>query len=113
MIKNFADHAANERTFLAWVRTAIAIVGFGVLVAKINVSTTGEQEATLTGTVLVVLGIALIAVSMIRFLILRRLIRSERIDSSTPFLIDAGLAVTLGVMLASVLVFGVHVLAVL
>ena len=37
MIKNFSDHAANERTFLAWVRTAIAVMAFGFLVAKFNV----------------------------------------------------------------------------
>jgi putative membrane protein len=26
MIKRYSDHAANERTFLAWVRTAIAVM---------------------------------------------------------------------------------------
>lgn len=30
------DHLANERTFLAWVRTGIALVGFGILIAKIR-----------------------------------------------------------------------------
>ena len=34
MIRNYTDHAANERTFLAWVRTAVAIVGFGLAVAR-------------------------------------------------------------------------------
>ena len=29
MIERYSDHAANERTFLAWVRTAIAIVALG------------------------------------------------------------------------------------
>jgi putative membrane protein len=29
MIKRYSDHAANERTFLAWVRTAIAVIAFG------------------------------------------------------------------------------------
>ncbi|MEQ9123689.1 MAG: DUF202 domain-containing protein, partial [Alphaproteobacteria bacterium] len=29
MLKNFSDHSANERTFLAWVRTAIAVMAFG------------------------------------------------------------------------------------
>ena len=33
MIRNFGDHAANERTFLAWVRTSIAVMAFGFLVA--------------------------------------------------------------------------------
>ena len=33
MIERYSDHAANERTFLAWVRTAIAIMAFGFLTA--------------------------------------------------------------------------------
>ena len=36
MIPGFRDHAANERTFLAWVRTAIAIVGFGLAVGRLK-----------------------------------------------------------------------------
>ncbi|MBV8525410.1 MAG: DUF202 domain-containing protein [Acetobacteraceae bacterium] len=36
MIGHFSDHAANERTFLAWVRTAIAVMAFGFLVAKFD-----------------------------------------------------------------------------
>jgi putative membrane protein len=30
------DHLANERTYLAWMRTAIALMGFGVLIARIR-----------------------------------------------------------------------------
>jgi hypothetical protein len=30
MIKQFGDHTANERTYLAWIRTAITIIGFGM-----------------------------------------------------------------------------------
>jgi len=33
---NTRDHLANERTFLAWVRTSIALLGFGVLIAKLR-----------------------------------------------------------------------------
>jgi putative membrane protein len=36
MIKNYTDHSANERTFLAWVRTAVAIVGFGLASARLG-----------------------------------------------------------------------------
>jgi putative membrane protein len=28
------DHLANERTFLAWVRTSIALMGFGFVIVK-------------------------------------------------------------------------------
>ena len=31
------DHLANERTFLAWVRTSIALMGFGFVVVKFAV----------------------------------------------------------------------------
>jgi putative membrane protein len=30
------DHLANERTYLAWMRTAIALTGFGVLIARLR-----------------------------------------------------------------------------
>lgn len=28
MIRDYSDHAANERTFLAWLRTGIAVIAF-------------------------------------------------------------------------------------
>jgi putative membrane protein len=31
------EHLANERTFLAWVRTSIAIIGLGFVMAKFSV----------------------------------------------------------------------------
>src|ERR1017187_8334490 len=31
---NFSDHLANERTFLAWMRTSIGIMAFGFVVVK-------------------------------------------------------------------------------
>jgi putative membrane protein len=37
MIRGFSDHAANERTFLAWVRTGIAVIAFGFVIEKFNV----------------------------------------------------------------------------
>jgi putative membrane protein len=32
------DHLANERTFLAWVRTALGLVGLGVLLERLGAS---------------------------------------------------------------------------
>lgn len=29
-----ADHLANERTFLAWIRTSVALMGFGFVIVK-------------------------------------------------------------------------------
>ncbi len=36
MIQSFSDHAANERTFLAWVRTGIAVIAFGFVIEKFD-----------------------------------------------------------------------------
>src|ERR1039458_4508046 len=36
MIERYSDHSANERTFLAWVRTAIAVMAFGFIVEKFD-----------------------------------------------------------------------------
>ncbi len=36
MVPHFSDHAANERTFLAWVRTVIALMAFGFLIEKFD-----------------------------------------------------------------------------
>ena len=52
------DHLANERTFLAWVRTALAVIGLGVLLGKL-VETDGLQ-AELLGLTMVAFGAAML-----------------------------------------------------
>ncbi|OQX14126.1 MAG: hypothetical protein BWK73_10270 [Thiothrix lacustris] len=38
MIKNFVSQAANERTFLSWVRTAVTVMAFGFLIEKLDLT---------------------------------------------------------------------------
>jgi putative membrane protein len=82
VIRNFSDHAANERTFLAWVRTAIAVMAFGFLVEKFDlflrvaraslaphvVALPGPRPAEAAGLGLMVFGLAIMAVATTRFL---------------------------------------------
>ena len=82
MIKNFSDHAANERTFLAWVRTAIAVMAFGFIVEKFDlfleiaapslVGRTllppGQRLGNLAGIVLIVMGMLMVAFAAYRFM---------------------------------------------
>jgi len=35
-VGNVSDHLANERTFLAWIRTSIGIMAFGFVVVKFS-----------------------------------------------------------------------------
>ncbi len=37
MIPRFSDHAANERTYLAWVRTSITVMAFGFLLERFDI----------------------------------------------------------------------------
>ncbi|MCG6970275.1 MAG: DUF202 domain-containing protein [Gammaproteobacteria bacterium] len=34
MIKNYKDHAANERTYLAWIRTGVTVMMLGFFIEK-------------------------------------------------------------------------------
>jgi putative membrane protein len=36
MINNFNDLSANERTYLAWVRTSLALMAFGFLIERFD-----------------------------------------------------------------------------
>ncbi len=49
MIRDYADHAANERTFLAWLRTGIAVIAFGFVIEKFNLFALTVLDATPLG----------------------------------------------------------------
>ncbi|HYA79821.1 MAG TPA: DUF202 domain-containing protein [Methylocystis sp.] len=87
MIKDYTDHAANERTFLAWVRTGIAVIALGFVIERFNlflttIAATVALEAPVKahihrlsgalgrygGLALICGGVVLIALALIRFL---------------------------------------------
>src|SRR5579863_3425939 len=113
MIKNFGDHSANERTFLAWVRTSIAVMAFGFLVEKFDLflelaapslagrtlSMPGQRFGNAAGLALIVLGSAMVAIAAIRFLATAKFIDSEELHRGPGSRFDvalAGLLVLLG-----------------
>jgi putative membrane protein len=49
MIRGYSDHAANERTFLAWVRTGIAVIAFGFVIEKFNLFLSTIAGGTVEG----------------------------------------------------------------
>jgi len=56
------DHLANERTLLAWIRTAITVVGLGFLLDRLAAAE-GQADPwiTFTGVALAVFGAVLAA----------------------------------------------------
>ncbi len=75
------EHQANERTFLAWLRTSIALIGFGFALARFGlflqqfqaavtsqaVPTTSFFSSENLGVSLVIVGIVVIALAAWRY----------------------------------------------
>jgi putative membrane protein len=67
MIPRYTDHAATERTFLAWVRTTIAVVGFGFAASRLGGATpSGWADAVVLGAGALVVGLAYVRMRLIR-----------------------------------------------
>lgn len=49
--RKVSDHLANERTFLAWIRTSLGIMGFGFVVVKFSLFIRQIELVLKTGTV--------------------------------------------------------------
>jgi len=124
MIRNFADHSANERTFLAWVRTAIAVMAFGFLVERFDIflelaapslagrtlSTPGQKFGNATGLALIVLGAAIIVIAATRFLTTAKAIDSQELHRGPGSRSDVALAILLGLLGCALFVYLSHAL---
>jgi len=53
------DHLANERTFLAWLRTGVTLMGVGIALVKFN--------AIISGVFLSVVGLFFVLTSLYRY----------------------------------------------
>lgn len=76
-----SDHLANERTFLAWLRTSVALMGFGFILVKfslflkqIALLNTGQhlvhyrkEYSGVTGLVLVAAGVVILLLSYLNY----------------------------------------------
>jgi len=119
MIKNFSDHAANERTFLAWVRTAITVMAFGFLVEKFDLFlrymglSIGAHAphppprafGALAGLSLIILGMLMMVVATVRFLQIARNIDVAEQHLAAGSKLDIALAVLLTLLGASLFAY--------
>ncbi|MGC2111049.1 MAG: DUF202 domain-containing protein [Candidatus Korobacteraceae bacterium] len=108
MPSDTGDHLANERTFLAWIRTSISVVVFGFVVAKfgitlrelLSVQNKDTQESGLSlaiGLAFMLFGIFLALAALLRYRNTR-----QRLDSG-HFEPAGGIITVLGTVTA---VFG-------
>jgi putative membrane protein len=73
------DHLANERTYLAWMRTSIALLGFGVILTRLPYLSPGPRDrfAEVLGLVLAVTGLLIVLLSTVQFFGVRRSIETQ------------------------------------
>jgi putative membrane protein len=104
MIPQFNDHAANERTFLAWLRTGISIIAFGFVLERFSLfldtvvdSLGGKHGSAIShggreaGMVMVVAGILALGIATWRFAV-----NAKRIASKETFEYSPATALALG-----------------
>ncbi len=104
---------ANERTLLAWIRTGLAVMAFGFVVARIGIWLRAEQglapsgsRAGWIGSAFVVLGTAGNALATVRYLRTRKAILQGREvvpGNATVLSLAFGLVVLGGILVAYLL----------
>lgn len=120
-IRNRRVHMANERTFLAWIRTSIGIMAFGFVVERFSifvnqvsyflgkeVSLPSRGYSAALGISLVALGALMGVLSFIRYKKVERQINEDTYQPS--MILDIMLALALlviGVFLVSYLIYSV------
>ena len=93
------EHLANERTYLAWMRTAISLIGFGVVIVRLHhffppqVHHPGNSWKL--GLVFSLVGLVTVLFSTKHYFAIRRAIDSDTYQSSSRWVFLFSLGVTL------------------
>lgn len=112
MSKNINDHLANDRTFLAWVRTSIAIIGLGFVLVKFSlflnrlalIIPSGDQQTRAThstdlGIVSVLVGILITSLALLNYFQIKKQIQSNYYKHGSRHIIALGVGVnTIGLV---------------
>ncbi len=109
-VRNRRVHMANERTFLAWIRTSIGIMAFGFVVEKFalfikqmslilgnanieNVSPPSHGYSAIVGIFLVGLGTLMVLLAFVRYKKVERQINEDTYQPSSILYILLTIAV--------------------
>jgi putative membrane protein len=116
MIPSYSDHAANERTFLAWIRTGLTIMALGFVIERLDLFLASVAPGARVGEFpshagthylsigLVGLAIMVIAAAAWRFVSTNRAIDTQQVSPFRNTALPIGMAVL-------VLLAGIAVLA--
>ena len=109
------EHLANERTFLAWVRTGIALLALGLVLAKFRFeiaigTVVGVVGGATFGAVFAIGGLAAVVFALVHYRSNEKDIESGTFSPlGTGAVLLAGVTVVVGVLLVANLVGLLHV----
>lgn len=78
-IERSREHLANERTFLAWIRTSIALMGFGFVIVKFSLflkqlslvletrGLTSKGYSSIIGVIMVTIGVIIAILAFLQY----------------------------------------------
>lgn len=79
MFEKSREHLANERTFLSWIRTSIALMGFGFVIVRFGLflkqitllfktaDYPSQSHSSVVGVVMVAIGILLALMAFVQY----------------------------------------------
>lgn len=93
------DHLANERTYLAWMRTAVALMGFGVVIVRIRYALPSQSlrdgYGWKLGFLFALVGLLAVLLSTLHYFDIRRAIDQDTYEPGHWWVILFSLSVTL------------------
>jgi putative membrane protein len=112
-----SDHLANERTFLAWIRTSISIIVFGFVVARFGItlreflrvqgSVRHESGTSLAmGVGFIVMGIFMAMAALVRYRATMKRLNEDKFEPAEGIVtVLAVLAALFGAILSAYLIY--------
>lgn len=93
------DHLANERTYLAWMRTAISLLGFGVVIVRLRFfqppATNTPGNGWKLGLIFSLVGLATVILSTHHYFAIRQDIDEDTYEPPDRWVLIFSLTITL------------------
>ena len=91
------DHLANERTYLAWMRTAVALLGFGLVVVRLRTAlppaTQGPLHAWQIGLLFCLAGLGSVGFATAHFFHIQSAIENDSYQPEKRWIVACSLMV--------------------
>ena len=102
------EHLANERTLLAWVRTGVSLISFGLVIERLGTEVSSSATSGMFGVALALLGCLALIMGTAHFLRSRRGIESGQFVSAALayMIVVAGSLALAGTFIVYVLLYG-------